>query len=196
MAKITAVKTGGFGRNQKNDMNLLTKIIGRDESKIFSELDAVRARVSEWQSEFSALSDHVSKFESDAAAARERYFEAPNTETLAALAEATNKAKLFRETFSANVGVNEARRTQITETQQVRGLLVKACRAVHRRLDDLAAQHLTDETARCQELGIKFGGSATADALGRKAERVADELSRLENDTRPCWAADGVLRSI
>ncbi len=177
-------------------MNFLKKLIGADDESIFAGIEKVRAEVAAWQSEFSALSDHVANIEKDAATARELYFSRPSVETLSALAAAINKARLFRETFSAAAAVNEVQRTRIVETSVNRKLLVKACRAVHRRLDDLAVQHLTDEVARCQELGIKFGGSATADALRRKAERVSDELARLENDARPCWGAAAVLSSV
>ncbi|MBI4661504.1 MAG: hypothetical protein HY735_22000, partial [Verrucomicrobia bacterium] len=127
---------------------------------------------------------------------RAEYFKTPSAETFDKLVEAVSKAQRSREVFTSNVAVLNVRRTEITERPEVRDLLTRACRIVHKRLSDLAAQHLTDELARCGAIGVEFTGCATADALRKKAERLDDELAYLANPDRPCWSSEAVLRSV
>jgi len=84
----------------------------------------------------------------------------------------------------------------LTETQETRQLLTKACTAVLKRLQAMAADAVEQERKTCEAIGIEVAGSPVADALSRKADRVSDELSHLGNATRPCWNVERVLASL
>lgn len=177
-------------------MSLLKKLLGKDDEAVFAALEKVRQSVTAWQTQFAALNDYVSGIEARIEQAREAYFQNPSRETLDALTDATLRGREVRSVFTANVGVLEVKRVALTETEENRALLLKACKLVYKRLCDLAAQHDGDERTRCVMIGVEYGGCPTASALLLKAKRLEDEISHLGNLDRPCWSAERVLASV
>ena len=177
-------------------MSLLQKIIIKDDSAVFAGIEKVRQEVDGWTAQFSKLNAHVASLESRVDEVRQAYFADPTVKTFDALVEAVDLARQSREVFSSNVAVNAVMRTRITDTDQVRGLLSKGCKIVHNHLVDLAKQHDAEERTRCAQFGIEFGGSPTATAIQAKADRLENELARLDNPDRPCWPTERVLASV